>query len=71
MSYRGEQEYKPNAHRLEPVKIPAFIKCEVCPGCQGRRWKKEQGGYSMIVCPICQGKGKLPISNADGQWEKK
>lgn len=50
--------------------IPAFTKYIICPGCHGRKWKRERGGYSMIVCPMCEGKGKIP-QMCDGRFIKK
>ena len=66
-----EQEWHPNAHRLEPVRIPAFTKYEPCIVCQGKGWKKQRDGYSLITCPACQGSKKLPVTNADGQFQRK
>lgn len=57
--------------RLEPVKIPHFTKYETCAICQGRGWKQERGGYSMITCPACFGAKRLPVMSADGQFEKR
>ena len=69
MSYEGEQEWKPNRHRAEDVKIPHYTQYEPCILCGGK-------GYSVFQfikrpCWACRGKGKLPRTNADGQFAKR
>jgi len=71
MTYRGEQEYKPNKHRLEVTKIPVFTKYEMCVMCMGRGYKQEMGGFNLIPCPVCQGKKKVPVTDYNGQFVKR
>lgn len=64
-----DQDVKPG--NIEPCKIPAFTKYEPCPGCKGKCFIPQQGSFSLRACPMCRGKGKLPVSTSDGGWEKR
>ena len=51
--------------------IPPFTAYEPCIVCQGRGWKRQRNGYSLVTCPACLGTKKLPRTGADGNWIKK
>ncbi len=51
--------------------VPPFVKYVPCTTCGGRGWKREQGGYGLITCPICKGEKKLPMWDDEGNWMKK
>lgn len=51
--------------------VPAFVKYVKCSLCNGSGWKREQGGYSIIICPHCKGEKQLPVWDDEGKWQKK
>jgi len=67
MSYQGETEFK----GIGGGKIPAYTAYEPCPICRGSGASTYQGIKRPFSCLACRGKGRLPMSSADGRFIKK
>lgn len=48
------------------VEVPAFVQYTQCLGCGGTG----KVGIVKRPCPWCSGKGKLPVCDNSGSWEK-